>query len=424
MSKWIIQKLGRVTTSGKLVAEIDGLRFVAILSVLLFHASGHFFAAPPAGQSPSNLFHWVILKGWFGVQLFFIISGFILSLPFAERYLQGNPSPGLGKYFLRRLTRLEPPYIINLLILMALIYFGKGKLLSELLPHFFASLFYMHNLVYQQMSAINHVAWTLEIEVQFYLAAPLLCKVFLASRAWTRRGIIVGGILISCCLDLYAHNWFVTMTLLGQIRYFLLGFLLSDLYLTHWRSAPHKSLRWDLPGLAAWMSLPFLMEYSWATLNFVMPAALLIAYIAAFRGRLINRFFTNPWIVVTGGMCYSIYLYHCCMIWWAKEYLFKYPLNLVFKRVERGVQPESAIQLIAVILIILVVCSVLFVLLEKPFMRKDWPVKMRQRFQAGVAFLGQLPERWATVVLPGSEIPVRWSQILLSLRSWKIKEKG
>lgn len=52
MSKWFLGKLGRVTTSGKLIAEIDGLRFIAILSVVLYHAIGHFFTPPAAGQLP------------------------------------------------------------------------------------------------------------------------------------------------------------------------------------------------------------------------------------------------------------------------------------------------------------------------------------------------------------------------------------
>jgi peptidoglycan/LPS O-acetylase OafA/YrhL len=390
ITKWILEKLGRVTTSGKLVAEIDGLRFIAILSVMLFHESGHFFAAHPEGQTPSSLLHWVIMKGWFGVQLFFIISGFILSVPFAEHYLQGKPSVSLRKYFLRRITRLEPPYIINLLALMTLLYIKGGKPLSELLQHLFASMFYTHNLVYQKMSAINHVAWSLEIEVQFYILAPLLCVIFIIPRAWIRRGSIAGIILLLSCLYPYAQNWFVSMTLLGQLRFFLLGFLLSDIYLSRWRSNPSKNFWWDLPGLAAWISLPWVLECSWATMHFVLPAALLIAYISAFRGWLLNKFFTNPWIVVTGGMCYTIYLYHCTLIWWTKELLFKYPLNLIFTRVERGVQPENTIQLIAVTLIILIACSVLFVLFEKPFMRKDWPARMWQHLQTGVVFLRRL----------------------------------
>jgi peptidoglycan/LPS O-acetylase OafA/YrhL len=402
MAKWILEKLGRVTTSGKFVAEIDGLRFIAILSVVLFHASGHFFASPAAGQSPSNPLHWVILKGWYGVQLFFIISGFILSLPFAEHYLQNKPSISLKKYFLRRITRLEPPYIINLLALAAMLYFLEGKSLQALGSHFFASMFYVHNLVFQQMSTINHVAWTLEIEVQFYILAPLLGMVFIVSKPWIRRGILAGVIILSCCLEFYVRQWYVSMTLLGQIRFFLLGFLLSDIYLTHWRSAPKKSFWWDLPGLAAWISLPFLLQHSQGTLYFCMPLALLTAYIAAFRGRLLNKFFTYPWIVVIGGMCYSIYLYHCCMIWWIREYLFKHPLNLFFTRVAPGVQPGSTINLMATVSIIIILCSILFVLFEKPFMYKDWPVKIKRRTKSGYAFVSRLAVKWATAILPDS----------------------
>ena len=57
---------------------------------------------------------------------------------------------------------------------------------GTLLPHFFASLFYAHGLVYGSWSEINAVTWSLEIEVQFYILAPLLCRVFSIRPTWPR----------------------------------------------------------------------------------------------------------------------------------------------------------------------------------------------------------------------------------------------
>ena len=56
-----------------------------------------------------------------GVELFFAISGFILGIPFASHYLRGVPRVNLRRYFIRRLTRLEPPYIINLMVLAGIL---------------------------------------------------------------------------------------------------------------------------------------------------------------------------------------------------------------------------------------------------------------------------------------------------------------
>src|SRR5207248_8852502 len=105
---------------------------------------------------------------------FFVISGFILGLPFASFYRGLGPQVSLRQYFLRRLTRLEPPYILNLAVFFALKVASQQYGFRELLPHFLSSCFYLHNLVYADESLVNTVTWSLEIEVQFYVLVPLL----------------------------------------------------------------------------------------------------------------------------------------------------------------------------------------------------------------------------------------------------------
>jgi peptidoglycan/LPS O-acetylase OafA/YrhL len=350
------------------VPEIDGLRFVAIIAVLLFHAHGHFLPAKPDFSSPVwAALSTLILQGWFGVQLFFIISGFILSVPFAEQRMLGKPAVPLKKYFLRRLTRLEPPYIINLVILGTLLVIFNGKSVGEQAGHFFASMFYAHNLAYHAQSTINHVAWTLEIEVQFYVLAPLLCLVFAIRDKWLRRGVVAAAILASAAQGYYGYDGLINMTLLGQIRFFLLGFLLADVYLVEWRSSPGKSWKWDVAGLAAWAAIP--AEFlDLRAMCFAMPAALLVAYMSAFRGRLINRFFTSPWIVVIGGMCYTVYLYHVPLVSFVRQPLFG--------AATPGYDWLNLLKFAVVVVGVLAVSAAIFVLSEKPFMRKDWPARL------------------------------------------------
>ena len=98
----------RVTTQNRFIPQIDGLRFVAISSVVLFHlyaSLNHGGAVQNPAFDPANV--GVLSKR--GVELFFVISGFILGVPFASSYLRGAPKINLKQYFLRRLTRLEPP---------------------------------------------------------------------------------------------------------------------------------------------------------------------------------------------------------------------------------------------------------------------------------------------------------------------------
>ena len=121
----------RITRSGNFIPEVDGLRFIAILSVVFLHCyyellnrSAIGSLGPDGSQNvalpvdPANQHGLLRLlgHGGYGVELFFAISGFILAWPFARQHLQAGRKVKLGSYFLRRVTRLEPPYILMLLI--------------------------------------------------------------------------------------------------------------------------------------------------------------------------------------------------------------------------------------------------------------------------------------------------------------------
>src|SRR5690606_17853519 len=118
---------------------------------------------------------------------FFAISGFILALPFINELVHEGRKVILKDYYIRRVTRLEPPYIISLILLFGL-QVAAGRLsFGEHLPNFFASFFYIHNIVYDAWSVINPVAWSLEIEVQFYLLAPFLFRWLFSIKSPTTR---------------------------------------------------------------------------------------------------------------------------------------------------------------------------------------------------------------------------------------------
>ena len=115
----ITKKLARETASNAFIAEIDGLRFIAIFSVIFYHLAD--FVRVKTGHAwQENELSLFLSHGYFGVPLFFAISGFVIALPFATKALSHEPAPSLKRYFLRRLTRLEPPYLINLLLVFFL----------------------------------------------------------------------------------------------------------------------------------------------------------------------------------------------------------------------------------------------------------------------------------------------------------------
>lgn len=362
-------RLRRITSSGRYLAEVDGLRFIAVAWVVVLHVQGYVHAEMRHGESMvGDLVSWMLFHGDLGVPLFFSISGFILAMPFAEHALKGGNPVRLRSYFLRRVTRLEPPYIVCMVGLFLLHMVRGQRPAEELLPHLGASLAYLHSAIYQEWNFINTVTWSLEIEVQFYILAPLLARIFRLGTV-ARRATLGVAILFFAGAEPGLWNSLgiarPDFSLLGQIHHFLVGFLLADLYLCPAPALDLKVRTWDALALLAFVAIPvFYSQVSWGKLAF--PAAVLVLYLAAFRGERTRTILRHPVISTLGGMCYSIYLVHLPLI------------CIVMGITKRFSHPDShlvnlGLQSIVVIPIIIVVSSVFYVLVERPCMNKNWP---------------------------------------------------
>lgn len=364
----LLARLGRVTSSGTLIPEVDGLRFIAISAVVVLHVNTYVWSKLPvefASSAVSDAARYVALRGGVGVRLFFAISGFLLTLPFAQARLTRRDTPSLKRYYLRRLSRLEPPYIINMTLVLSLLLLSQKGSIDALMPHFWASLFYVHDLIYGAPSLINAVAWSLEVEVQYYLLAPLLCMVFSLRSTLLRRAIIAAATAGTVALQPHLHMFAYPKGLIvGQLQYFLVGMLLADMYLVTWSSTPRRTWGWDIAALPAWLLIPFALSFPGPS-GYYLPVAILIAYIGAFRGIVSGMVLRNRWLVAIGGMCYTIYLYHCFAI----SALGGMTARLV---VTDLYWVNLLVQLLVIGLPLLVVCAGLYLLFEKPFMHRDW----------------------------------------------------
>jgi peptidoglycan/LPS O-acetylase OafA/YrhL len=379
---WLLARLSRETSSGRFIPEMDGLRCVAIAMVILFHLNGYLLAKSSLHHSEplvqSDWLAQIALVGFRGVELFFVISGFILGLPFAAHHLTDAPPVNLRKYYLRRLTRLEPPYFVTVLLLFVLALWVQGKTAVALFPHLAASLFYLHNLIYGTPSPAIGVAWSLEIEVQFYVLVPLLTFLFVIRRRWLRRLSLVALILgiLSVQSLFLPESGAVCLSILAYLQFFLIGFLLADVFVADWKEAPQTNLAWDVVAIAGWPLL-FVVLRADAVTHWIFPFMVFLLYCAAFRGSWSRRIFSNRCIVAIGGMCYSIYLIH-------------YDVISAVGRLTKGIAEGSAywlyllVQLVLIGASILVVCGFYFVLLEKPCMRRDWPRRVRNYLQGGI----------------------------------------
>ncbi len=373
---WLAGKLSRVTSTGEVIPEVDGLRFLAISAVLFHHLLAIFLSG--SGRSPevrtySEWFaaadqSWLVIPaycGHFGVNLFFVISGFILALPFAKRAFNEKAAPDLKSYYLRRVTRIEPPYLLNLIVIFLIHWrqWGEGP---QVVPNLIASLFYSHGLVYGRESAINGVAWSLEVEIQFYLLTPLLVLIFRLRNVVARRSLIVALIvgfgMLSQLVIYPSGSARLSLTLLNFAHYFLTGFLLVDLYLTGRLRGADKRLSWDLATLAGAAAI-FATLSRFGQFYFLLPLMVGLLYAGFFMGRLSNAFARARWITIIGGMCYTIYLYHILII----SNLMTQTIPMA--SITRPLDLDFALQCLMILPVVLAVCALLFFYAEKPFMR-------------------------------------------------------
>ncbi len=360
--------LRRRTASTAFIPQIDGLRFYAVLAVLLFHCSGYLSTParnPGAADAAATWIAGLSRSGHCGVELFFVISGFVLGLPFARAAAAVGPGVSLRRYFLRRVTRLEPPYIINLLVISAVLLALGRETLAALAPHLLASLAYCHNLVYGRSSTINFVAWSLEIEVQFYILAPLLARVFSlrtpGARALTLGAGVALASTLACHLTLtegIPQPW--KLTLACYLQYFLVGFALADWY-ARGGDRGDRSLLADALAIPCIAAVPLLEQHPVAR-GYLLPLACGGLCLSALHGRHHSRLMAVPTLVVIGGMCYTIYLYHP---------FIKSAIGPLVVRMAAADLPAPVLvfmQLAAFITAIVVVCVPLFLCFEKPFM--------------------------------------------------------
>jgi peptidoglycan/LPS O-acetylase OafA/YrhL len=382
--KDLLKPFSRITTAGRtFLPHVDGLRFIAIMAVIAFHvrqiiSSPHHFNVPL--DTTRDVINKFFEAGCYGVQLFFAISGFILILPFAKSHLGLGEPVKLKAYFLRRLTRLEPPYIIHLILLFVLCctlyrhtpahpeYYHNPAWFDFTWKHLLASLFYANGFVFGTHPMPNIVLWSLEVEVQFYLLAPLLALLFKIADAWLRRGLLIGLIgLLPLAAPTVAGGYLLGFSLIGNLQFFLVGFLWCDLYLTRWQAHPARTWLWDLPWLlvlpviAGHASIP--QFYHW------LPWLNLLMGLTAFRGRWSGGFFSNPWIMTIGGMCYTIYMYHSLLI----GIIIRLTAPLHFG----PFWLTLLVQFLVMTPLIILPAAVLFVLFERPFMRRDWPARVK-----------------------------------------------
>jgi peptidoglycan/LPS O-acetylase OafA/YrhL len=246
------------------------------------------------------------------------------------------------------------------------------------LKHLGAGLIYGHVFIFGTANPINPVTWSLETEAQFYVIIPLIIWLVFKVR---NSAISILVLLVLIGGSIFFRNEFVFSAHLGRsiFAYFVnfsIGIIVCWSYLKFPKWFKVRFWLFDIIGLIATFGLFYFYKPQHYIGNQVFfNISIAVVMITAFKGYLLNWFYTRPLIYIIGGMCYSIYLIHYAFLHlsvkWTKVLWIEgnsYAVNL-------------GIQVLVGVPLVLLVSAVFFRYFERPFMDKDWWNKLFVRHE-------------------------------------------
>lgn len=281
--------------SNKRFASLDGLRAISILAVIWHHTA------------PANVSHVLAGIGAQGVQLFFAISGFLITtLLLRERARNG--SIDIKAFYLRRSLRIFPLYY-GTLLLYVIVVFGLERH-SQYGQAFFSNLVYFatytSNLfVPLDGRVIFYFSWSLAAEEQFYLIWPPL---LLMAGTLKRAGIVLLSVLLVCIAGQLAGNNILSAVplpiILGALLAIGLNHPVGFEYLS--RLFGHA---WSAVLTAACLLLTLISDAIPAFISSILFAALVGSCVVNEKHKLAPLLTLKP-IAYMGSVSYGMYMLH------------------------------------------------------------------------------------------------------------------
>lgn len=255
----------------------------------------------------------VVLFIQFGsaIKIFFAISGFILAYQF---YLNKTSlNIWLKQFYLKRLIKIILPYQIVLLVLFIVQVFLNR--LDNPFSHYLASVLFIHNYYFDSISTINPVAWTLEIELQFYFLLPIFLW-------WKQKkneilllliALVVICIFLNACYQSVLEHFRLTKSILPYCSIFIVGIIAAILHQQDkfTVSLPKTVLLFGLL-ICIYISIAF-AGYTSVIYQFFYHINMLVLILLALK--LDKNYHSNQLLVYKiGKYSYAIYLWHYAII--------------------------------------------------------------------------------------------------------------
>jgi len=350
---------------------LDLLRALAIIVVVIYHAALFGFKLP--GR--------VDRFGWIGVDLFFILSGYLIGGQLLAP-LARDQRINLGRFFARRALRIMPAYFAVLVIYFLLPSWREYPEMSQPLWKFLLSI---QNVALHGGTAFSH-AWSLAVEDQFYLCLPFI---LLFVNRWPRSAIIIpcvivfGGILLRTFLawqnpaadfgvsfrGFQAWIYYPTWTRLDPLV-FGVALAAIEKFRPQWWKGLMNCARWLwLPGVALIAFGLYLGEGDYLSVAACIWQFPLIALgmaallICALSPRLPFRRVAIPGAAFIASIAYSAYLIQKLVMHVVGQFCFEHSIALT-----------SVSALVLVEICVYAAATLLFLVIERPFLQ------LRHRF--------------------------------------------
>jgi peptidoglycan/LPS O-acetylase OafA/YrhL len=340
--------------------EIDGLRAIAVFAVILYHANLSLFGHP------------ILQGGFLGVDIFFVISGYLITTIILEEIYENGQFSFLN-FYERRIRRIIPVLLFVIIVSIPFAYF---YLLPSSLIDFSKSILYslgfLSNYYYYNTGQIYGAEnallkpllhfWSLSVEGQFYIFFPAFLVIIFKFFKRYILAILIIFFLLSLLFGIYyskidsSFNFYI---LPSRIFELLSGAILSFLELNN----PNKKFN---QNNAFYYSLPFfgivLIFYSLIFLNFnkiFHPSTITLIPVVGIclviwfskKDEIITKILSSKIFVFFGLISYSLYLWHYPVF---AIYRYSFADGMTYKKLS-----------LPIIIIILSIFS--FYLIEKPF---------------------------------------------------------
>ncbi|MBR0464881.1 MAG: acyltransferase [Clostridia bacterium] len=310
----------------------DGFRVLCVLLVGWFHIWQQSWLTPEITlwKLHINLLP-LVRTGYLMVDMMLLLSGFLLFIPYAKCLVEGAPMPDVTTFYKKRAARIVPSYYLCLVIMLIFHVIPAGGYPSfryaflDIASH----LTFTHTLLYEGYigTKLNGVLWTLAVEAQFYLIAPLIGRAFvkkplityltMTAVAWIYRFVYVSGLSdtaltfnrLPAMLDVYANGMlaaWVFVLLKRRVKMNALTYLASAALLILsaagvWYIARAQATRYDGEVIRAGQML-FRYPLTVCGAVFLVSGSQAPRFIQLLMGNRVTRFLS--------GVSYNFYIWH------------------------------------------------------------------------------------------------------------------